>query len=106
MAKLTRSQRAAIASVLYHAKAAHSFIHGERIAVCRRDRINQLVRQSADEFRAPGVTRVDHVGRDDSKWSIDYVDTLTPISKGIGSPLVQLDTAIRGLESMLQEIDA
>jgi hypothetical protein len=67
------------------------------------DRINRLVVQGADEFRAPRIDAVPYEGRDGAKWTIEYVRQLTPISKGVGSPLVQLDTAIRGLESMLQE---
>ncbi len=102
MAKLTKLQRRQIENALASVDRAISFIEQERIAICSVREENIRTAQGLNEYRAPVSHRSQrYEGRDNSVWSIDYVKTLSPIDKGIGSDLVSIYTAKRTLEDIL-----
>lgn len=110
MAKLTKVQRREIEGALRSVHAVIQFIESDHIAVCRAGRINAKVHHhgngnpgSGHDYRAaqPFET-VNYKGRDDAEWSIDYIRTLSPIDKGIGSDLVRLYTAQSTLAGFLE----
>ena len=110
MAKLTKAQRNQIRSALASIDRLIAFIESDKIAICRTGAINADVPNRGDgspekggEYRAaePFETK-QYKGRDDSEWSIDWVRTLSPISKGIGSDLVAAYTARQTLSAILE----
>jgi hypothetical protein len=109
MAKLTKAQRRCIQSAIDSLDRALTFIERDRTAICITGEINSAVAHTGDgspghEYRAAAPYRTqDYTGRDDSAWSIDWVRTLTPIDKGIGSDLVSFYTARSTLQALLSE---
>lgn len=104
MAKLTKAQRAQIATALNAVDDLIKFIEREEIAFCRVSEINEKVAHGPLNYRARASHRSQHhTGRDGSEWDIDYIKELTPMDKGIGSPLVSRYTIKKSLERLLEE---
>ena len=109
MAKLTKAQRREIEGALRSVRAVIQFIESDRIEVCSAGKVNAEVRhygtgesglghvyRAAESFET-----VHYEGRGDAEWSIDWIRTLEPISKGTGSDLVRLYTAQTTLSDFL-----
>lgn len=104
MAKLTKAQRQAIQSALNATNALIAYIERKDIAFCNVTEINAKVPQGPNEYRALEPHRSQHyTGRDNYEWDIDYINQLTPMDKGIGSPLVQRYDIKKTLERLLEE---
>jgi hypothetical protein len=102
MAKLTKVQRRDIANALSAVERAIGFIERPQTEVCFKSRINSQVPQGS-EFRNGNVIETKHyTGREGATWSIDFVTTLEPVSKGIGSDLVAIYDARHSLQRMLE----
>jgi hypothetical protein len=104
MAKLTKTQRQSIQSALNATNALIAYIERDNIAFCNVKELNIKVEQGPNDYRARDSHRSQHyIGRDNYEWDIDYVKELTPMDKGIGSPLVQRYDIKRSLEQLLEE---
>jgi hypothetical protein len=102
MAKLTIAQKRTLSSALQSLDRAIAFIESNRVAICVATEVNAATAQGPNEYRAKEPHRSqDYVGRDDSKWTIDWVNQLSPIDKGIGSDLVSIYTARSTLRNFL-----
>lgn len=107
MAKITRAQRRGLESALASVNRAIAYVEDPRVAVCRAGEINAAVPLTGDgspghEYRAGAPYRSqEYTGRDDSTRSIDWIKTLTPTDKGIGSNLVAIYTARDTLQALL-----
>lgn len=107
MTKLTRAQRSTIAGAIRDIEAALAFLAQERIALCYAGTINSAVPHHGDggegsTYRAARpFERKEYTGRDNSKWSIEFVRELTPVSKFHESDLVRIEAARRALAAML-----
>jgi hypothetical protein len=103
MTKLTRAQRKELESALSCLERGLRFIESDTIALARTGKINAACSHTT-EYRASPATiqRQDYTGRDDDRWHIDWIPTLEPISKGIGSDLVALYDAKRTITRLLQ----
>ena len=104
MAKLTKKQRAAIQSAIASMQAAIGDIMDDRTVLARKNRVNIETAHCGFEYRKPVTTgeTVDYKGRDDSAWSITYVDALEETAKH-GRHFVQAFSAVRTLETLLSE---
>ena len=102
MAKFTKAQKRQMQSALDSMDRAIAFIEQDRIAVCVKGRVNAEVHHGPAEYRAAAPSeRQQYEGVEGRKWSIDWIETLQPIDKGIGSDLVSLYTARRTLAAIL-----
>ena len=103
MAKLTKAQRQQIETALNATNALIAYIERGDVAFCRVTELNQKVQQGPMEYRALSSHRTQHyTGHDGLEWDIDYIKELTPMDKGIGSPLVQRYDIKRTLERLLE----
>lgn len=104
MAKLTKSQRRSIEEALNATNILIAFLERQDVAICREWELNIKVEQGPDDYRAKNSHRSQHyVGRDNSEWDIDYVKELSPMDKGVGSPLVSRYDIKKNLERLLEE---
>lgn len=104
MAKLTKAQKQQIQSALNATNALIAYIERDNIAFCHVKEINQDVAQGPNDFRAKDSHRSQHyIGRDNYEWDIHYVKEISPMDKGIGSPLIQRYDIKRTLERLLEE---
>ena len=78
--KLTKEARAQLRRVLYNAEAANAYIHDDRTAVCLR--------------KASVTTTLDYLNTATGK-------ALCEVEKAYGSPLCQLEEAIKVLGAFL-----
>lgn len=103
MAKLTKAQKQELQSILNGLVAVRSYVLKPSTVIAHAGTINAKVEQGS-EFRAakPFETK-DYVGRDDSRWSIDFIRTLEPVEKEIGSPMASLAPSIAALQRFLEE---
>lgn len=104
MAKLTKAQRLQIETALNATNALIAYIESESIVFCHVKEINEKVAQGPNDYRARESHRSQHYeGRDGTEWDINYIKDLSPMDKGIGSPLVQRYTIKKSLERLLAE---
>lgn len=104
MAKLTKAQKLQIQTALDACNALIAYIESENIAFCHVKEINEQVKQGPNDYRARESHRSQHyVGRDNHEWDINFIRDLSPMDKGIGSPLVQRYTIKKSLERLLEE---
>lgn len=104
MAKLTKAQKLQIQSALSAVNDLIKFIEREDIAFCHVKEINEQVAQGPNDYRARESHRSQHyIGRDNYEWDINFVRDLSPMEKGIGSPLVSRYTIKKSLERLLEE---
>lgn len=104
MAKLTKAQRQSIQTALNATNALIAYIEREDVAFCHARELNIDVRQGPLDYRARESHRSQHyVGRENYEWDIHYVKEMTPMDKGIGSPLVQRYSIKKSLERLLEE---
>lgn len=101
MAKLTRAQRADIEGAMTALNRLIRAIEAENVAFCHKGLINNKVQQNRDFRNGIIVKSKDYKGRDGSEWTIDFVETLTPMDKGLGSDLVARYDVKKYLERLL-----
>lgn len=104
MAKLTKAQRQQIQAALNATNALIAYIERDNIAFCNVKEINKDADQGPNDYRARDSHRSQHyTGQDGYEWDIHYVKEMTPVDKGIGSPLIQRYDIKRSLERLLEE---
>jgi len=102
MAKLTKRQQREIRDAINSLERLMDFINDSRIEVCRRGRINEDVPPGPQDFRQCSVEESkDYTGADGAEWTINFVATLDPMEKGIGSDLVAMHTTHKILRNFL-----
>jgi hypothetical protein len=102
MGKLTRKQRAEIEGALAALNRLIRLIESDRIAFCNVGTINALVPQGIEFRNGRIIETKEYKGRDDKPYKIDFVQTLYPMDKGIGSDLVARYDVKRALERLLE----
>lgn len=104
MAKLTKAQRLQIETALNACNTLIAYIESEHIAFCHVKELNENVPHGPNDYRARESHRSQHyVGRDNYEWDVNFIRELSPMDKGIGSPLVSRYTIKKSLERLLEE---